>query len=98
MAWSSLLSQEAIDALLALVRTNVQQDGFLETVLLIKTKHAADALPIALPDDPQQKRAYLYELGAQLHRQGQHILEAVLVSEGWSVHITSPADFEVLPS
>lgn len=98
MQSSSLLTQRAVDPILAIARHNLEADGRLLPVLFVRFRDGRQSLlPLELSANPNAKRRHLEALGHALNRNG--VAEALFLGEGWCVDArTAPDALKVRPS
>jgi hypothetical protein len=97
---SSILAEAFGARILRLARHNLEQDGVLAPALFVKQpSHAPLLVGLKLPAEPAERQRYFLRLGHSLQRQGQRVVEAVLLMESWFVQ-SQPGrlDLSVRPS
>ncbi len=97
----SILTIGRMGQLLLVAHQNREKDGFLVPVLLINVGAKAPLILELrdLPETPEQKQAYFAQIGTQFRRRGQHIREAIMLTEAWMVWAQeAPAALRFRPS
>ena len=97
---TSLLGQPLGETILATARQNLVQDGHLVPVLFVAVAQGKPLIvQLQLPDTPDQKWAYLRQLGRRLLALPSPLREALLLSGNWYVDgRTAPGATTMPPS
>jgi hypothetical protein len=82
----SLLNQETVEQILGGAKHNLITDGSVQPVAFLHCQNGERFVtPLRLAGEYEQRTGYMLTLGKKLKQEGKHLLEALMVMEGWFV-------------
>jgi len=89
MTAMSILAKPSIDVWLKQAKSNLEQDGYLATVLFVKSVSEqlvmVDSALLMLAQNPQQRQLMISAIGKRLVDEIGEISEAVILLDTWTV-------------